>query len=220
MSQIEVLYFAAARERVGRSDEFIAWRQGLTVEILVDELLAVHPPLAELMPYIRIAVNERFVSQLTRALEPGDTVALIPPVSGGQWRYIVDHEIDPELIAQEVYSDECGAVVVFSGRVRNRTNNKDVLHLDYESYGSMAERMLNELVHSIQRDFPKAHLAVQHRVGHLKVGEVAVVVAVSAPHRSDAFDACRRLIDELKAEIPIFKKEACADGSTWVGLGG
>ena len=107
--------------------------------------------LAELMPYIRIAVNERFESQLTRVLNPGDTVALIP-VSGGKWRYIVDHEIDQNALLKKVYSDECGAVIVFSGRV-GMGQITDVLHLDYESYGAMAERMLNELVHSIQKDF-------------------------------------------------------------------
>ena len=220
MTEITILYFAAARERAKRPQEVLEWQDGLTLRSLSEKLIATHPSLAELMPYIRFAVDEKFEANLDRRLAPGMTVALIPPVSGGRWQYIVDGPIDPDVVTQAVTSDECGAVVVFSGRVRNRTGKNDVLHLDYESYGSMAERMLSELVQTVTVEFPATRIAVQHRVGHLKIGEIAVVIAVASPHRSDAFDACRRMIDDLKADIPIFKKEARTDGSIWVGLGG
>ena len=220
MRTVEVLYFAAVREKTQCSNQTFTWHAELTLNGLINEIVKRHPDVHDLLPYVRLAVDERFEDDLNVNVQPGAIIALIPPVSGGNWPYLVEEPIMVEDVASRVHHDECGAVVVFSGRVRNQTGDRQVLHLDYESYGSMAEKMLSQLVIDIGEAYPNTRIAVQHRIGHLEIGDVAVVVAVSSPHRDAAFSACRQLIDDLKANIPIFKKEVHRDGSIWVGLGG
>ena len=217
---INVLYFAVVRERVGRDGDQVDWSEGVTLGALRDQLVSRYPVVADLLPYVRFAVNQVFVSDLEHPLSDEDEVALIPPVSGGVAPALLTYEpIDGDALAESVYGNDCGALVTFAGRVRNHTGRHGVLHLDYEAYGAMAERVLNELLNEVVLLFPDVRLAVQHRLGHLNLGETAVFIAAASPHRAEAFAACQRLIDRLKEDVPIFKKEARGDGSVWVGLG-
>ena len=192
----------------------------MSLSDLRQAILERSPSLEGCLPYVRFAVNERFEYDLSRILEDGDTVALIPPVSGGLEPALLTGEtLDPRVVEASVYSDECGAVVTFAGRVRNHTGEHQVVHLEYEAYGSMAERVFLELLQECRTAYPGVRIAVQHRIGLLSIGETAVVIAAASPHRADAFAACQTFIERLKEDVPIFKKEARGDGSVWVGMG-
>ncbi len=116
-----------------------------------------------------------------------------------------------------VSHDGAGAVATFVGVVRNHNEGRAVTLLEYEAYGTMAEAELERIELEISAATPEARVFASHRIGALRVGDAAVVCAASAPHRGEAFRACRRLIDEIKARLPIWKREHGPDGPYWVG---
>jgi molybdopterin synthase catalytic subunit len=128
--------------------------------------------------------------------------------------------IDGSVLAEQVRRADCGAVVTFLGTVRDLTGGRVAVALDYDAYPSMAEKKLAEIERETRERWPVGEMVMIHRLGHLDVGEVSVAVAVSCPHRAQAFEACRFAIDRLKETVPIWKKENWADGSTeWVHPG-
>jgi molybdopterin synthase catalytic subunit len=130
---------------------------------------------------------------------------------------ITPDPIDHAAITDRVRSNQAGAVCSFLGTVREMTGARRTIALDYEAYQVMALKSLADLEAQARTRWPVIDLAIVHRVGHLELGEVSVVVAVSCPHRHQAFDACRWLIDTLKEVAPIWKKEVWADGTEeWV----
>ncbi|MFT4033389.1 MAG: molybdenum cofactor biosynthesis protein MoaE [Siphonobacter sp.] len=129
---------------------------------------------------------------------------------------ITDQPIDIQVCLNAVRSDRAGAVDVFIGTVRNHNNSKEVVRLEYESFDSMAIRKMNELAEEAKRRWPVEKIAIVHRKGVLQIAEVAVVIAVATPHRSDAFEACKWLIDTLKEVVPIWKKEIYESGEEWL----
>ena len=125
--------------------------------------------------------------------------------------------IDAAALLEFVSDPESGAVVLFLGTVRNHSEGKtDVSHLEYEAYDGVVEAKLAEIASEAAQRWPVSRVAVVHRVGSLGVGESSVAVAVSSPHRADAFEAGRYLIDELKRRVPIWKKEHWPGGAEWV----
>jgi len=124
--------------------------------------------------------------------------------------------INPEELTQYVSNEAAGAVVSFVGTVRHQTQNKPVIALDFEAYKPMAIKKMAEIAETAKARFSIQEVGIQHRLGRLEVGEVAVVIAVSAPHRKAAFAACEFLIDTLKEVVPIWKKEIFEDGEVWV----
>jgi molybdopterin synthase catalytic subunit len=131
------------------------------------------------------------------------------------------HEvIDYHALTEQVIRPHCGAVVLFLGTVRDLTDERVTVALDYEAYGPMAEKKMAEIEADTRARWPVSEIAMVHRLGRLDVPEVSVAVAVSCPHRVQAFEACRHAIDRLKELVPIWKKENWADGSTeWVHPG-
>lgn len=128
--------------------------------------------------------------------------------------------IDHHALTEQVRRSDCGAVVTFLGTVRDLTDGKLTVALDYEAYPGMAEKKLAEIEQDTRERWPVGDIALVHRLGHLEVGEVSVAVVVSCPHRAQAFEACRYAIDRLKELVPIWKKENWVDGSTeWVHPG-
>ncbi len=128
--------------------------------------------------------------------------------------------IDYHALTEAVRRADCGAVVTFLGTVRDLTDGKVTVALDYEAYPGMAEKKMEEIEADTRRRWPVGEMRMVHRTGHLGVGEVSVAVAVSCPHRAQAFEACRHAIDRLKELVPIWKKENWADGHTeWVHPG-
>jgi molybdopterin synthase catalytic subunit len=217
--RIQVLYFAAARERAGRDADTLELPDGATVAVLARELSARHPPLGALLPRLRFAVNEEFADE-ARALADGDEVALIPPVAGGSGRFRVGPEqLILQAVIDAVAGPGLGGIVTFTGTVRDHSRGKQVLRLEYEAYGPMALAKLEEIAAEIDQRWPGARVAIHHRVGTLEVGEAAVVIAAAAAHRQEAFRACEHAIERLKQDVPIWKKELYADGAEWVGLG-
>jgi molybdopterin synthase catalytic subunit len=128
--------------------------------------------------------------------------------------------IDYHALTESVRRPGCGAVVTFLGTVRDLTNERVTVALDYEAYPGMAEKTMADIEADVRSRWPVGDIALIHRLGRLEVGEISVAVAVSSPHRAQAFEACRHAIDRLKELVPIWKKENWADGSTeWVHPG-
>jgi molybdopterin synthase catalytic subunit len=133
---------------------------------------------------------------------------------------ITQNPLDHAAITEGVRSHQAGAVCSFLGTVREMTGERRTSSLDYEAYPEMAVKKLAELEAEARTRWPIIETALVHRVGHLDLGEISVVVAVSCPHRGQAFEACRWLIDRLKEVVPIWKKEVWADGTEeWVHPG-
>jgi molybdopterin synthase catalytic subunit len=127
--------------------------------------------------------------------------------------------LDPDALRRELPAMDVGGFVSFEGRVRRRNNKREVSSLEYEAYGELAEKEGARIIAEARGKFALLSAACVHRVGHLQVGELAVWVGVTAEHRADAFAACRYIIDEVKARVPIWKKEHYGSGPTeWVTL--
>jgi molybdopterin synthase catalytic subunit len=131
------------------------------------------------------------------------------------------HEpIDTQAITRRAGHGEAGAVVLFLGTTRSLTDGRHTVALDYEAYGEMALRRLSGLEAEARQRWPVIECIVVHRLGRVPIGEASVAIAVSTPHRRDAFAACEWLIDSLKRDVPIWKREQWADGTTeWVHPG-
>jgi len=224
--QIRVLYFAVFREKLGRDEELLELADGARVGDAISALAARHGLIDKLRGRFRVAVNQDFTGD-DHALASGDELALIPPVAGGSddgspaARHV-------ELLATPLSLDRClaavggagmGGIVTFTGVVRRHSRGQAIDHLEYEAYPAMAVREMTRLCDEIEAEVAGARLAVEHRVGHLTVGDIAVVIAAAAPHRAEAFTACRAMIDRLKDRVPIWKKEVGDDGAAWIGLG-
>ncbi len=128
---------------------------------------------------------------------------------------LVQEPIDTAGLQREVKADSDGAVCVFDGIVRDNTRGRQTLHLDYEAYEEMALSQMRELAEQAVAKFGVRDVALVHRLGRLVVGETSVLIVVASAHRAAAFDACRWLIDTLKKQVPIWKKEQFVDGAVW-----
>ncbi|PTX98575.1 molybdenum cofactor biosynthesis protein MoaE [Opitutus sp. ER46] len=125
--------------------------------------------------------------------------------------------LDPAELRRTLLDDQAGACVTFEGWVRNRNEGQPVLSLEYEAYATLAEKEGARILAEAQEKYALTGAAALHRTGHLQLGEIAVWVGVTAPHRGAAFDACRYIIDEAKARLPVWKKEHYTSGSTvWI----
>ncbi|MFQ5840372.1 MAG: molybdenum cofactor biosynthesis protein MoaE [Candidatus Methylomirabilales bacterium] len=122
-------------------------------------------------------------------------------------------------VVAAVTRPDCGAVATFVGVVRNHSRGRTVSYLEYEAYAEMAIPKMREIAAESSQKWEIAAVAIVHRVGHLEVGEASVVIAIAAPHRRAALDACAYTIERLKEIVPIWKKEVSPDGSFWVGMG-
>ena len=133
---------------------------------------------------------------------------------------LIDHPIDYVQLTESVRSTQSGAVVLFLGTVREMTGDRRTLALDYDGYPRMATVKLAELETQARSRWPVDQIGIVHRLGHLELGEISVAVAVSCPHRKDAFEAAQFVIDQLKVVVPIWKQENWSDGSKeWVHPG-
>jgi molybdopterin synthase catalytic subunit len=128
---------------------------------------------------------------------------------------LVREPIDPAALVARVRAPENGAVASFDGCVRNHSHGRPTLYLEYEAYESMALAKMREICAELHSRFAIHRVAMAHRLGRLEIGETSVFIAVSAPHRGPAFDACRFAIDTLKRTVPIWKKEYFEDGAVW-----
>jgi molybdopterin synthase catalytic subunit len=208
--RVTVRLFAGLRERAGVA------RLELDDVARVEEVWA-RLALGDEPAGVLYAVNREYAAR-DRELRDGDEVALIPPVSGGDFR-IAAEPLDLARATAEVETPEAGAIATFVGTVRRHSRDRDVQYLDYEAFEEMAEPMLARLADELAAKHEICKVAIHHRIGRVEIGEASIVIAVSAPHRAAAFDACREAIDTLKQTIPLWKKEVYAGGEEWIGQG-
>lgn len=217
--RIEVLYFAVFRERLARDHETLELADGARLGDAIGALETRHDAVRALRGRYRIALNQEMVDG-DPALADGDELVLVPPVAGGARHVVVTGEpLSLDRCVAAVGGPDAGGIVTFTGQVRAESHGAAIDHLEYEAYGAMAVRVMTQIAVEIEAEVPGTRLAVEHRTGHLAVGEIAVVIAAAAPHRAEAFTACRAMIDRLKERVPIWKKELGQDGAVWVGLG-
>ena len=208
--RVRVRLFAGLRERAGWGD-----RELDGVERVADVWPALD--LGDEPAGLLYAVNREY-ADVDRALSDGDEVALIPPVSGGAFR-ITDKPLSLDAAVSEVAGEAVGAIATFTGTVRRESRGRVVLYLEYEAYADMATDVMAQIAGELKKREHIFEVAIHHRVGRVEVGEASVVIAVSAPHRQAALEACRDAIDRLKETVPLWKKEVYESGEEWIGKG-
>ncbi len=219
MSTIVVRFYGPARDLVGEPSITLDITNGETVATVAQRLQQRYPRFGEARG-IRLAVNRAYVST-EHGLVDGDEVAVIPPVSGGAAVprvALVREAIDTDRLVKDMSDPRAGAVVTFSGSVRRETcGDKILAALDYEAYEEMAVKQLTTIREQAMGRFDLLDAAVIHRLGRVPLGEVSILVVAAAAHRGPAFDACGFIVDAVKADAPIWKKDVWTDGSvTWV----
>ena len=174
-----------------------------------------YPALEPHTEFVRGARNAAY-AHWRAEVHPGDEIAFLPPVSGGAAPVEVsDAPIEMERLTRIAGLDH-GAVVTFIGRARNTADDgRGVVELEYEAYTEMATAVLTAIVAEAQQRWPGTSVAVVHRTGTVPLGEAAVAIVAAAPHRSEAYDANRYVIEQIKQRLPIWKRERYADGSEW-----
>jgi len=239
---VKVLFFGAARDAVGHGEVAFSLKGNSTAANAFEQLLEKFPDLRRFGRSLLLAVNQEYATA-DREVQDGDELAVFPPVSGGSiaktnketeapntgtagvspaststrdFFELTTKPIDVGAVARRVVLPECGATVTLDGYAREWTKERQTLHLIYEAYAPMAQRELERLGREAHERFEIAHIGIVHRTGRLEIGETSVVIAVSAPHRRAAFEACEWAIRELKRTVPIWKKEMFEDGEVWV----
>ncbi len=210
--RVAVKLFAALREQAGTRERALELADGASVDDVWPAL-----GLGEEPTGLVYALNRAYVERGT-PLADGDEVAVIPPVSGGAFR-LSDEPLSLEQVAAEVASDDAGAIATFVGTTRAQSRGRAVVRLEYEAYEGMAEAEMERIAGELCERHDVIQVAIHHRVGPVEIGETSVVIAVSAPHRAAAFDACREAIDTLKQTVPLWKKELYVGGEEWIGQG-
>jgi molybdopterin converting factor subunit 1 len=216
--EVTVRLFAVLRERAGSPELTLDLPEGARVSDALAELSG----LAGDVPLV-MAVNREYASG-EQLLDSGDELALIPPVSGGgevssapsaqgahaPWARVSTEPLSLDSLAERVRDPRAGAVVTFAGVTR------EVDRLDYEAYAEMAEEQMTTIAAEAAERHSLCAAAVEHRVGDVPLSEPSVIVAVSAPHRGEAFAGAREIIDRVKTEAPIWKKEIDGSRERWV----
>jgi molybdopterin converting factor subunit 1 len=228
--KVTVLFFGAAKEIVGAEQIEFDLPPQISAAAAFREILQTYSALSEKFgKSLLFAVNQDYASG-DEIIQNGDELAIFPPVSGGGGESPKSDEIHTETeffkltfeplnvgeIARRVVPPTCGAIVTLDGFVREWTKGKQTEYLVYEAYEPMALAEMQKLGALAREKFEIAHVAIVHRLGRLEIGETSIVIAVAAPHRRSAFEACEWIIKELKRTVPIWKKEFYADGSAWI----
>lgn len=218
---VTVLFFAGQRDITGSTSLVVQLAPPACVGDLWQELVRRHPRLAPFGASMLFAVDHEFATRET-PLHDGAEVALIPPVSGGAppppLMRVTDAPLDPAALVAAVAAPDMGAVVTFAGVARDNFAGRATASLEYQAYLPMAEQVLASIASDARERFGTGAIAIHHRVGHLAVGETAVLVVVAAAHRRAAFAAAEWIMDRVKQIAPIWKREHWADGTAeWIG---
>jgi len=209
---VTVRFFAALREHAGQRERELELAEGARVDDVWPALGLGDEPRG-----LVYAVNRAYVER-GAPLADGDEVALIPPVSGGDF-LLSEGPLSLERVVAEVASDDAGAVATFIGTTRAQSRGREVVRLEYEAYEGMAESEMARIAAELREHHDVIAVAIHHRVGRVEIGETSVVIAVSAAHRAAALEACREAIDTLKQTVPLWKKELYVGGEEWIGQG-
>ncbi len=224
--RIRVQFFGQLKDIVGTDSDEACLAPGASLGALFGAYARRFPRLGEMAGSVAMARNRRFAPP-TEALEDGDEVAIMPPVSGGRgWLASEDREgvfaavtrepIDSSGLAARVQGNDDGALIVFEGVVRDNTGGRRTLHLDYECYVPLAVRQLARIGRVILDRFDVHRIALVHRIGRLNVREASVSIVVASAHRRPAYAASLDAINRVKRGVPVWKREHFADGEVWV----
>lgn len=218
--KVQVRLYAGLHDMVGERDITLELADNATIEQLRDQLSQEYPVVTPFLSTLVCAVDEEFVPA-DHPLSDGDAISLIPPVSGGADEEglfeITSEPIDPQRLTDAVRKDESGAVALFSGVARNHNEGRRVCALEYDAYPALAEKKLREVAEEARARWPLTGIGILHRTGRIAIGETSLLVAVSAAHRREAFEACHYAVDRIKQIVPIWKKEIWEDGEgAWV----
>ena len=224
--RVRVLFFGGAKDTVGTNSLGLSLDSPATLATASATLLDKFPELKRFGRSLLFAVNQEYSTPDTEIAD-NDELAVFPPVSGGSetvcdyrcpydFFELTTETIDVGSVARRIVLPECGATVTLDGYARKWTAGRETEYLVYESYESMALSELQKIGAEAHKRFEIAHVGIVHRTGRLEIGDTSVVIAVSAPHRRAAFEACEWLIKELKRTVPIWKKEVFQDGEEWV----
>lgn len=225
--KITLKLFGSLREAAGQSTIQVELEEGARVSDLRSWLSMRNPLVEKLGDRLAASVNLEIAAS-DEVLRDGDEVAFLPPVAGGDGtreaanggatkRCTISQEpLDEAEVVSRIDGPDVGGVVSFVGNVRNHARGHEIEHLEYEAYPEMAEREMEKIADEAGEQWPGTRVAIAHRVGHLEIGDAAVVVVAASAHRDAAFLACRFAIDTLKLRVPIWKREVATDGAYWV----
>ncbi len=237
--RVHVKFFAIFREMVGVRSEWIEIADGTAVEQLWKQYASRSPRVGNIRA--AYAVNQR-LAKPDQILRDGDEIAFLPPVSGGANKpqrtqrtrrkknknsapsatsavknvLITRKPLDLNALYNRVAFPGAGAIITFSGVVRDNAQGKSVSRLEYDAYPEMAEATMRDIIAEIKSRWPDARVAMAHRVGRLRIGEASLIIVVAAPHRPEAYAASRYAIERVKAILPVWKKEFATDDEYWV----
>ncbi|ASS74995.1 molybdopterin converting factor [Tumebacillus algifaecis] len=221
--KLTVQLFAGVAEALGSRVWEGELPDGARVADLFAELIRQHPAAGPVLRISFASVNQQFSPPDTE-LSEADEIAILPPVSGGQdaskteQRFeITERPISVDAVLAKVRNPLCGAINLFVGTVRELTQGKRTVHLEYEAYAPMAVKMMEQIDREIAERWPGTLVAMSHRIGKLEIEDAAVVIAVATPHRAASYEAGRYAIERLKEIVPIWKKEIWEDGTEWIG---
>jgi MoaE-MoaD fusion protein len=218
--RVRILVFGVLKDLIPESSASLELPDGARVCDLLNHHRKSFAQCDDLWRSLAVAVNREYVSA-DHALNEGDEVALLPPVSGGTVGVaaakvsLTRQRIDAHTTVMGLERPDDGALVIFDGMVRNNSRGRRTLYLVYEAYEEMALKQMRVLAAKAVADFAIRDVAIVHRLGRIEVGDSSVLIAVASAHRAAAFDACRWLIDTLKKRVPIWKKEFFEDGAVW-----
>jgi MoaE-MoaD fusion protein len=211
--RITVRLFAALRETAGWSQRELELPDGAVVADVWPALdLGAEPP------GLAYARNREYAERAA-AVQAGDEVAVIPPVSGGAFT-VQAAPLHLDEVVRQVADPAAGAIATFIGTTRTHSRGRTVVHLEYDAYPEMAESEMARIASAVRGRHDVLGVAIAHRTGHVPIGEASVIIAVSAAHRGPAMDACREAIDTLKQTVPVWKKEVFEGGEEWIGREG
>lgn len=224
---MNVLFFGALKDVTGCARDTLDIPAPARLSTVFDHYADRHPQLRALASSIVLARNHEFASPAA-AIDDGDEIAFLPPVSGGAaYEREIEEEngnfyaltrlpIEASRISLRLLAGTDGASVIFEGVVRNNTKGRPTRFLEYECYEEMALKMMASIGREIAASYAIGRIAMVHRLGRMEIGETSVAVVVTAPHRRPAFDGALEGINRLKRLVPIWKKEHFADGEVWV----
>jgi MoaE-MoaD fusion protein len=223
--RVKVLFFGKLKEIVGRAEDSVELKGTGRVQEVFEHYADRFPDFAQFRNSLAAAINQQY-AEFSAPLRDNDEVAFLPPVSGGSGASIdagsradvceiIHAPLQAHLSAQEAKAGSDGAVVLFDGIVRDNFKGRETLYLVYEGYEPMALAKMREICSEMHSRFAIDRVIMRHRLGRLEIGETSIAIAVSAPHRAAAFDACRFAIDSFKQIVPIWKKEHFRDGEVW-----
>ncbi len=229
MATLVLRFHGGARELVGASETSLELDSPCDEAALRRAILTQHPALDGYLARMRLAQNDAFVLG-DATFSHGDIVDVMPPVAGGSGPLdsssekvtlcaIRDTPLSMDEVMHAVADPTAGGIAYFAGVVRNHHGGKRVDRLEYEAHPTLAQKEMARVLAGVAGEFACTKIAGVHREGTLAVGDLAVLVAASSPHRAEAFDACRAAIDRIKETVPIWKKEWATDGTPeWIRL--